>query len=59
MMLGKLQRAHHTLGGYSAPAYLGGSKRLRVYLFFINGICILYRESLENTLQLGGKSLVL
>ena len=37
MMLGKLQRAHHTLHGHFAPAYLGGSNKLRAYLFFIYG----------------------
>ena len=35
MKLGKLQRAHHTLRGLFAPAYLGGSNKLRAYLFFI------------------------
>ena len=34
-MLGKLQRAHHTLHGHFAPAYLLGSNKLRAYLFFI------------------------
>ena len=37
MMLGKLQRAHPTLRGDFAPAYLVGSKMLRAYLFFIYG----------------------
>ena len=35
MMLGKLQRAHHTLRGHFAPAYVGGCNKLRAYLFFI------------------------
>ena len=35
MMLGNLQRAHPTLCGHFAPAYLGGSNMLRAYLFFI------------------------
>ena len=35
MMLEKLQRAHHTLRGHFAPAYLVGSNKLRAYLFFI------------------------
>ena len=35
MMLGKLQRAHPTLRGHFAPAYLVGSNMLRAYLFFI------------------------
>ena len=35
MMLGKLQRAHPTLHGHFAPAYLVGSNMLRAYLFFI------------------------
>ena len=35
MMLGKLQRAHPTLRGNFAPAYLVGSDKLRAYLFFI------------------------
>ena len=35
MMLGKLQRAHCTLLGHFAPAYLDGSNKLRAYLFFI------------------------
>ena len=33
-MLGKLQRAHQTLGGHFAPTYLGGSNKLRAYQFF-------------------------
>ena len=37
MMLGKLQRAHPTLRGHLAPAYLEGSNMLRAYLFFIYG----------------------
>ena len=36
-MLGKLQRAHPTLRGHFAPAYLVGSNMLRAYLFFIYG----------------------
>ena len=35
MMFGKLQKAHPTLRGHFAPAYLGGSNKLRAYLFFI------------------------
>ena len=35
MMLGKLQRAHPTLRGHFAPAYLVGGNMLRAYLFFI------------------------
>ena len=38
MMLGKLQKAHPTLRGHFAPAYLVGSNMLRAYLFFIYGI---------------------
>ena len=40
MMLGQLQRAHHTLRGHftPGPAYLGGSDKLRAYLFFIYGL---------------------
>ena len=34
-MLGKLQRAHPTLPGHFAPAYLEGSNMLRAYLPFI------------------------
>ena len=34
-MLGKLQRAHPTLRGHFAPAYLVDSNMLRAYLFFI------------------------
>ena len=37
-MLGKLQRAHPTLRGHFAPAYLVGSNMLRAYLFFIYGL---------------------
>ena len=37
MMFGKLQRAHHTLRGHFAPAYLVGSNKLRAYLFSIYG----------------------
>ena len=37
MMLGKLQRAHPTLCGHFAPAYLVGSNMLRAYIFFIYG----------------------
>ena len=35
LMLEKLQRAHHTLSGHFTPASLGGSNKLRAYLFFI------------------------
>ena len=35
MMLRKLHRAHHTLCGHFAPAYLVGSNKLRAYIFFI------------------------
>ena len=35
MMLGKLKRAHHTLCGHFAPAYLGGSDKVRAYLLLI------------------------
>ena len=35
MMLGNLQRAHPTLRGHFAPAYLVGSNMLSAYLFFI------------------------
>ena len=35
MKLGKLQRAHPTLRGHFAPAYLVVSNMLRAYLFFI------------------------
>ena len=38
MILGKLQRAHPTLRGHFAPAYLAGSNMLRAYLFFIYGV---------------------
>ena len=34
-MLGKLQRANHTLCGHFAPAFLGGSNKLKAFLFFI------------------------
>ena len=37
MMLGNLQRAHPTLHGHFAPAYLLGSNMLRACLFFIYG----------------------
>ena len=37
MMLGKLHRAHPTLRGHFALAYLVGSNMLRAYLFFIYG----------------------
>ena len=40
MMLGKLQRAHPTLRGHFAPAYLVGSNMLRAYLWvelFVKG----------------------
>ena len=40
MMLGKLVRDHPTLSGHFAPAYLGGSNKLRAYLFFICGRAI-------------------
>ena len=44
LMLEKLQRAHHTLNGPFAPAYLGGSSKLRAYLFFIYGatLCLIF-----------------
>ena len=32
----KLQRAHHTLRGHFAPAYLGGSNKLRASLEFLS-----------------------
>ena len=35
MILGKLQRAHPTLRGHFAFAYLVGSNELRAYLFLI------------------------
>ena len=38
MMLGKLQRAHPTLCGHFALAYLVGSNMLRAYLFFSYGL---------------------
>ena len=37
MILGKLQRAHPTLRGHFAPAYLVESNKVRAYLFFIYG----------------------
>ena len=37
MMLGKLQRAYHTLCGHFASACSVGSNELRAYLFFIYG----------------------
>ena len=37
MMLGKLQRAHPTLNGHFAPAYLVGNNMHRAFLFFIYG----------------------
>ena len=37
MMLGKLQRAHPTLRGHFAHAYLAGSNIFRAYLFRIYG----------------------
>ena len=46
MMLGKLQRAHPTLRGHFAPAYLVGSNMLRAYLFFIYGKGLLFQGSL-------------
>ena len=36
--VGKLQRAHPTLRGHFASAYLVGSNMLRAYLFFIYGL---------------------
>ena len=36
--VGKLQRAHPTLRGHFASAYLVGSDMLRAYLFFIYGL---------------------
>ena len=38
MIWGKLQRAHQIENGHFAPAYLGGSSKLRAYLFFIYSI---------------------
>ena len=38
MMLQKLQRAHPTLRGHFAPAYIVGSNMLRAYLFLIYGM---------------------
>ena len=34
-MFGKLKRAHPTLRGHFAPAYLVGNNILRAYLFYI------------------------
>ena len=39
-MFEKLLKAHHTLRGHFAPAYTGGSNKLRAYLFFIYGFNI-------------------
>ena len=36
--VGKLQRAHPTLRGHFASAYLVGSNMLRAYIFFIYGL---------------------
>ena len=33
LILGQLWRAHPTKSGHFAPAYLGGSKKLRAYIF--------------------------
>ena len=54
MMLGKLQRAHPTLCGHFAPAYLVGSNMLRAYLLFIYGYCSL---QLYNSAATHGKSI--
>ena len=48
MMLGKLQRAHPTLRGHFATAYLVGNNMLRAYLFFIYG----WQEELKIFIQL-------
>ena len=40
-ILQKLLRAHHTLRGHFAPAFLGGSNKLRAYQFFIYGLALL------------------
>ena len=40
MMLGKLKRAHPTLRGHFASAYLVRSNMLMVYLFFIYDLII-------------------
>ena len=56
IVLRKLQRAHHTLRGHFAPAYLGGSNKLRAYLFFIYGLPveITGTESMKRVIRTGG-----
>ena len=51
-MLGKLQRAHPTLRGHFAPAYLVGSNMLRAYLFFIYGYNLSRERPHEYTVKL-------
>ena len=48
-MLGMLQRAHPTLRGHFAPAYLVGSNMLRVNLFFIYGVYTFKCRKLQGT----------
>ena len=43
-MFGKSQRAHPTLHGHFAPAYLVGSNMLRAYLFFIYAAYVYTQE---------------
>ena len=38
LICGKLRRAHPTKGGHFAPAYLGGSNKLRASLEFLYGV---------------------
>ena len=54
MMLGKLQKAHQTLRGHFAPAYLGESNKLRAYLFFIYGFTLFLWAKFSTTFCGGG-----
>ena len=48
MMLGKLQRAHPTLHGHFAPAYLVGNNKFRAYIFSIYD----WRQKKTNSFQI-------
>ena len=53
MMLGKLQRAHSTLRGHFAPAYLVGSNMLRAYIYSLSmGISYFIKQEVTKKIQL-------
>ena len=58
-MLGKLQRAHPTMRGHFALAYLVGSEKLRAYLFFIYGLVAQPKCSMFNVGGISSMAIIL